>query len=249
MNLVSLAPANTQILLDLGLEKDIAACTRFCPAFPGRDKLVAGGWLDVDTDKIAAMHPGLVLTSHSLQDAITHQLMERNVPVVQLNPKNFHDILESYLAVGKLVGCLERAQEKVTRMSEQFNEFLAKTKGVEKIPAYIEEWPSPPMASGNWVPDIANAAGFQTLLNAGEPSREVSLDELKQFAPRLIILSWCGYGDKADPGKVRARDGWLQLAPVKENRVHVLHDDCLNAPDSRLLKGLQELFTLRESLG
>ena len=47
-------------------------------------------------------------------------------------------------------------------------------------------------------------AGGEGLLKQGERSREVSLDEVRAFSPEMVVLNWCGIGEKADTSLVRA---------------------------------------------
>ncbi|GAA0288880.1 helical backbone metal receptor [Halobacterium noricense] len=100
---------------------------------------------------------------------------------------------------------------------------------------YCEEWSDPPMAAGNWVPDVVEAAGGRyPFVDAGERSREVEASTVEAADPEHAVVHVCGKGDSVDPdfdGR-----GWTFDADV-----HVIDDSLLNQPSPRLLDGLETL--------
>jgi iron complex transport system substrate-binding protein len=120
----------------------------------------------------------------------------------------------------------------------------AKAKHLQGRPrVYVEEWHQPPMASGNWVPEIVRAAGGEPFpILPGALSREVTLDEVARFGPALIVISWCGAGSLADKNLLLQRGGWDALSAVQQGSVRVIDDSLLNRPGPRLVEGAQRLY-------
>ncbi len=75
------------------------------------------------------------------------------------------------------------------------------------------------------------------------PSREVSLTEIQQFDPDLIVLSICGAGQMANKELLTGRAGWSDLRAVKENHLFVIDDSLLNRPGPRLVEGARRIFS------
>ncbi len=242
--ILSLAPANTEILLELGMKEKIIGTTSYCTQFKNsHGPEIIGGWLNIDFGKIAGLKPDLILTSSFLQDKITQELKSKNFNVVQFDPKTVSDIWQSIVGIGKLVGKEKEGLQLANDCKEKFNSLKLKFSSSAQPKVYCEEWPNPPMVSGNWVPEIVEAAGgtCSSLISAGERSKAVQLEQLLSFQPDKIILNWCGANDRAKPELVSKRPGWEKLNAVQSNSIHVIDDNYLNSPDMRILKGVEEM--------
>ena len=56
------------------------------------------------------------------------------------------------------------------------------------------EWLSPLYVGGHWVPEMVEIAGGQDVLGcAGQPSRQVSWQEVHAAAPQVVVLMPCGF--------------------------------------------------------
>ena len=67
------------------------------------------------------------------------------------------------------------------------------------------------------------------------------MDAIKNFEPEMMIVSWCGFGKKANIEWVKEREDWKDLDFVKKNRIYLIDDSLLNRPGPRLVKGAREL--------
>ncbi|UCF80785.1 MAG: cobalamin-binding protein [Acidobacteriota bacterium] len=241
--IVSLAPSHTEILFALGLEQRIVGVTDHCD-YPLAARLQAkvGGWLAVESEKVAALRPDLVLTASSLQDKIAESLKKLGLRVERFNPVLFEEVCDTVLDVGGLTGRQADAYRVVKAMRSHIRRLReSRTNGKPKLRVYVEEWSEPPTASGNWVSDLALACGAQPFLKSGEASRPVEIEELKKFDPEVIVLSWCGYGERMNPAEVYVREGWQDLRACSEGNVFVVHDSLLTRPGPRLSQGAQRL--------
>ena len=241
MRIVSLAPSNTEILYALGAQDNLVAVTRFCdyPA-DAKDKPRVSGWTDVDVPKIAALKPDLVLTSSIVQAKIAHDLRAAGLQVIHLDPKSLEDVLESFLKIGHAVNRGEAARKLIIETEEALAKIVRGVTLGKKV--YVEEWHQPPTASANWVPDLLQLIGCQSMVSSGAPSKPVLTEDVQTFNPDAIVLSWCGFGTKADEVSVTQRAGWQQLAAVQKGNIFILDDSLLNRPGPRLVEGLKLLI-------
>lgn len=237
--IVSLAPSNTEILYELGAGDRVVATTAVCDHPPAAaEKPSVGGWTNPDVDAVAEHDPDLVLASDELQDEAVGRVRDAGIEVRQFTPRRLHDVFNTVKAVGEIVGRKDAARDLVDRMNERVRE-----RAVPSVTArvYTEEWHDPPMAGGNWVPDLVRFAGGEPLLEPGERSREVDAEEVRDFDPDHIVLHPCGYDDAADPGTVAGREGWGDITAVERGNVHVIDDTLLNRPGPRLVDGIDRL--------
>ncbi|MFT5678350.1 MAG: iron complex transport system substrate-binding protein, partial [Patiriisocius sp.] len=60
---ISLVPSQTELLVDLGLIDSLVGVTKFCvhPSNLRESKVIVGGTKTVHLDKIASLHPDLII--------------------------------------------------------------------------------------------------------------------------------------------------------------------------------------------
>lgn len=242
MRIVSLAPSNTEIIYALGAGNLIVADTRFCD-YPAEamEKPTIGGFLDINNELLQKFEPDVIMTSTFLQNTIVERYRSEGVKVMHFDPYTLNDVYHTILEIGKLVNKEENAMKIVAKIKRNFMKIRDKVKDLEKIRVYVEEWHKPPIVSGNWVPELIEIAGGIGLCKKGDRSREIDLDTIKNFDPELMIVSWCGFGEKADVNLIKERHGWQDLEFVKKNRIHVINDSLLNRPGPRLVDGARKL--------
>lgn len=243
MRIASLAPSVTEILYELGAQDEIVATTIFCD-YPKEAKALpkVGSWINIDYEKLKSFTPDIVFTSSAVQGKIAQEIKEQGLRVVNVNPMTIAEVVESYNYIGELVEKKAIAAEIANRLYKQIMSCYLQSRPNKTPRVYCEEWSNPPMAAGNWVPEVVALAGGQAGIgHSGELSRAFELPELQAFDPEVIILHICGLGESVDPKTVLARAGWENLSAVKSARVHVVHDSLLNRPTSRLFLGLEKL--------
>ena len=247
MRIASLAPSVTEIIYELGAEQDIVCSTVFCDyPEPAKSLPKIGSWTTIDIKKLESLNPDIVLTSSAVQGNLTRKLRDLGMNVVNINPMRLPEVVESYNQIGALV---ERRQEAENIVRELYKKIMAYTVTAQNSGprVYCEEWSDPPMASGNWVPDVVElAGGVPGVVKAGHLRREYRLEDLQSFEPEIILLHICGMGDRVKVEEVMQRPGWEILPAIQSGEVHVLDDSLLNRPTRRLFKGLE---TLKEIIG
>lgn len=242
MRIISLAPSNTEILFALGVEDKIVAVSQFCDwpaAAQGKPKISLN---DAQTDKLIELAPDIILTSYFASDAV--RTWSGPGKIIHIEPKTLWEVLESMRTIGEAVGELGQAEKLVADMKDKFRRLKGSRPGGSRR-LYMEEWMHPPMAAGNWVPELVAIAGAEAVVSeAGRPSREFSLAALKVADPDAIICHWYGWGERIDLRRVLVRPGWSELRAVRERQVFFINDSLINRPGPRLVEGARRLQTL-----
>ena len=236
---VSLAPSATATVAAMGGEDLLVGVTTHCPL----DRTVVGGWLNPDYDRLADLDPDLVCTADALQADVRDELAARGYDVCHVEPDRLDAVVDSFATLGRAVGRPEAgeqlAEESRTRLGAVRDRVSDYTDDSARPVVYCEEWGEPPMAAGNWVPEVVEAAGGSyPFCDPGERSREVTRERVEAADPAHVIVHHCGHGDRAD-SEIIADRGWDLDASV-----HVLDDDLLNQPSPRLLDGVETLAGL-----
>ncbi|MFB6270261.1 MAG: cobalamin-binding protein [Halobacterium sp.] len=237
MRAVSLAPSATATVAALGGIDRLVGVTHHC-SVEGVPRV--GGWLNPDYDRVSDLDPDVVLTSDALQRDVRDELRDRGFDVAHHEPATLDDVLASFSAIGEAVGLPVAGADLEAESRERVADVREETPDDGPV-VYCEEWSDPPMAAGNWVPDVVEAAGGRyPFVDAGDRSTEVDASDVEAADPGHAVVHVCGRGDSVDPdfdGR-----GWRLDADV-----HVLDDTLLNQPSPRLLDGLETLAaTLHE---
>ena len=245
MRIASLSPAATEILFALGVGDQIV-CTDQFSNFPDEAKEIPHlrDHQEIDSEELRAHSPDIVLTETVVQEKLAVKLREAGFSVIHQDPCTINQIYESMRALGALFNVMPKVEALILKTQQGFNAVKKKAAHLPSRPQlYIEEWPDPPFASGNWVPEIVRiAGGLQFPINDGELSRAVTLEEVQKWNPELIVISWCGAGNLAPKELLEKRQGWESLQAICEGRVRVIDDSLLNRPGPRLVEGAQKIY-------
>ncbi|MBI4092986.1 MAG: cobalamin-binding protein [Candidatus Kerfeldbacteria bacterium] len=243
MRLISLAPSNTEILYALGVGDQLVATTHFCDWPAAATNLPKiGGWINTEPEQIADFKPDIILTSYFVPEPL--RSWSGPGTLLHVEPKSLSEVMDSIVQIGQAVGANKQAQNVVETMQAAFTELRAQPPAIRPT-VYMEEWPQPPMVSGNWVPELVEIAGGQPVLaKSGTPSRGFELPELKDADPDFMIFHWCGFGERFDQQTLKKRGGWNDLRAVRNGNIHALDDSLLNRPGPRLVEGAQRIHAI-----
>lgn len=243
MRIISLSPSNTEILAALGVMENVIAVTHLCD-YPAtvKQKPRIGTWITTDSERLKRMKPDFIFTSYFLPPPL--KIWRGPGKIVHVKPTTLEEVYESIRIIGGVAGKKKKAGEVIVKMKTQF-ETIKKQKVKKRPRVYMEEWHSPPFASGNWVPELVEIAGGEEVLGKrGEPSCEYDFGTLLKEDPDIIICHWCGAGHREDVKRVKERPGWEKLRAVQSNRIFFIDDSLLNRPGPRLIEGAEALQAL-----
>lgn len=234
---ISLAPSNTEILFELGLGDKVVGVTNFCDYPIDTDDIEKiGSWTNLhEIKKIENLKPDLLLTSMYVPPAIKKWSEKKSVKLINLYPQTLQEIYNSILEVGTLFEKRTDALMIVNKMKRKILEYNHD----KKVKIYSEEFHKPPTVGGNWVPELIEHAGGVSMGRKGILSHEVDLLDVAKFDPDIMLLHWCGFGNKSSIRMIKERKGWDELRAVKNNKVFAVDDTYLNRPGPRIWKGVE----------
>jgi iron complex transport system substrate-binding protein len=210
----------------------------------------------VDAEALRALEPDLILTQDhcdvcavSLADveAATCTWTGRPVAIVSLHPDCLADAYADIRKVARALAAPDAGDALVQAMRQRIAAVgtrLADVRRPRAPPhprprvAFIE-WVEPPMAGGNWMPELIEAAGAVSLLGtAGRRSDWMRWPDLLAADPDAIVVAPCGYDLArclAERPLLEAKPGWSELAAVRSGRVFFADGNAyFNRPGPRL---------------
>ncbi|WP_275316429.1 ABC transporter substrate-binding protein [Tenacibaculum bernardetii] len=192
--IISLVPSQTELLVDLGLEKFIVGVTKFCvhPTYLRKSKTVVGGTKTINIDEIKALKPDIILCNKEENTREIVEACEKIAPTHVSDIFTLNDSKELILQYGEILSCETQANRITKELNDKLNDFqlFTKTKTARKVAYFI--WRKPWMVAGNntFINHLLELNKFHNIYTNKERYPEIDLQELvKNGDPDLILLS------------------------------------------------------------
>jgi len=250
--IVSLCPSNTEILHSLGLLSKVVGVDDWSDWPHSVTQLPrVGPDLHVDTDRVEALRPDLVLASLSVpgMERNVIRLQELGLPHLVLDPHSIEDLWDNLRAVGRVCDVELTADRVVAELQGRVHRVRETTlRAVSRPRVYWEWWPKPLFSPGrrNWLTSVSELAGCRSVTaQVDADTARPTPDEIRDADPNWILLAWTGVArEKVRPDVLLRRSGWSELAAVREGRVRVMEEGLFCRPSPRLIDGLEQLARL-----
>jgi iron complex transport system substrate-binding protein len=167
--------------------------------------------------------------------------------LVALSPASLHAVWSDMLRVAEALGTPEAGITLVNRLRGRMAGVSAAAhRGRARPTVACIEWLDPPMAAGNWMPELVAMAGGRNLFGAaGEHSPWLDWGALLAADPDVIVVMPCGFAlerTRREAGLLAQRPGWHGLRAVREGRVFLADGhQYFNRPGPRLVESLEML--------
>ncbi len=206
---------------------------------------------EVDETLLRKLAPDLIITQNLCQvcapsgneTARALKSLPKEPRVLYLTPRSLDGIFDNVLEVGKATGCHDTAAGFVAAMRARLAEVAKVAQQAERTPrVFCMEWLDPVYCSGHWVPEMVGlAGGTDSLGRMGTDSVRIPWDDVRQWAPEVLLLMPCGYRlDKVLElaPQISSNPGWADLPAVKNGRVHAVDANSYFArPGPRVVEG------------
>lgn len=214
-----------------------------------------GSIYDLDEAKLRELKPDLILTQELCEVcAVSYKTVEKaarsfdaDVKVVSLEPNTIDDIFANIRLVGELTSRVQKADELIKTLAGRLEAVRSQTEAVTNRPRTLMlEWLEPPFAPGHWVPEqVALAGGDQAFGKSGQRSVTTTAEEIRAYAPEVIVLIPCGYYKEdilRQLPSANLPEGWNDLPAVRANQVWALDaTSYFSRPGPRVVDGVEIL--------
>ncbi|MGA8431998.1 MAG: ABC transporter substrate-binding protein [Candidatus Sulfotelmatobacter sp.] len=240
--IVCLQPSATVILAAVGEIDRVVACTKYCrdvvPEVANSSRTILEDSWTANAEQIIAARPDLVIASVPYQEKSVIEILKSGTRFLGFAPKSLADIYGDIAMIAAVVGATARGEKVIQSMREEIDRIRTRTSGLARPRVFCEEWGKPLIASQRWVAELVEAAGGSFV---GAPGKQISLEEVAQDDPEVMIAAWCGAGDRVPLEKIIESRGWQSVAAARSRQVYCIRDEFLNTPAPTLLKGLNAL--------
>lgn len=242
--ILSLAPSNTEILFALGLGDKVVGTDTFSD-YPeeAKAKEKVGGLIDPNPEKMLALKPDVAFAIGGSEKQYA-KLLEQNIPVVVLQPKNLSQVYETIRLTGRVAGVPGKADAVVKQMQDRISAVTAKTQGLtdaQRPKVFYEVYHDPLMTvgPGSFIHDLIGLAGGRNIAEqVGKDYAEVSPELLVKQNPDLILSPYADFLKSVKDGKYPA---WAGVAAVKKSQLFQVDDNMMSRPGPRLADALEQV--------
>lgn len=271
MRIVSLLPAATDVVAELGLADHLVGRTHECDWPPGIERVpvVTSTGIDqdalssreinstvhrgsslygLDADLLNDLAPDVILTQ-DLCDvcAVSYRKVTDTVRVMEVGPTVLS--LEPS-TLDEVLGCLKTvgdvlgvdSADRIAALRHRVHDVERQTRDLAHPRVAAIEWLDPCWPAGHWVPEqIAAAGGVPLLAGKGEHTRPITWEAVHDAKPDVVLLMPCGF-----PPERTLRELPDQQLP----ETWVLDGPSyFNRPGPRVVRGIEVLAHVLHGIG
>lgn len=211
----------------------------------------------VDESRLRELKPDLILTQDLCQVCgpagneitVVLKLLQPKPEILWMTPHSLEDIFQNILDLGKASGRWPEADAIVAERKERLSWILRRTQYLARPRVFCMEWADPIYCAGHWVPEMVEiAGGIDGLARKGTDSVRISWDDVRKWAPEVLVLSPCGFHTAQAVEQVprlRSLPGWAEIPAVRDGRVFCVDANSYFArPGPRVVEGTELLAHL-----
>ena len=240
--IISLVPSVTEILFQLGLQKQLVADTNAC-TYPkaALDLPKVGNYSNPSLEAILLKKPDLIIAAADInRPALIRRLKLLHIPVYIIHPRTVAETLTTIERIGIITGRTLQGKQLANSIRQR----------IKKVQILTTELPHPttlecvmlqPLTVAGpdtFINDIITFAGGKNVVPKG-PSRYPTWnpEALLTTNPQTIIVST--YPGQPEPEQFFSK--WPQLQAVKNLKIIRINADWIHRPGPRLILGIEAL--------
>jgi iron complex transport system substrate-binding protein len=212
----------------------------------------------VDAAVLEELAPDLIVTQDlchvcaASPDDLATALMrfDRRPEVLCLNPQDLGDVWRDILWVGEETYRGSQAEALLKKIGTRLGELEKQLDSAAKRPrvAFLE-WLQPFYVGGHWVPEMIHRAGGEDVFGcARTPSFRITVEDVIDAAPEMLLIAPCGYGAQQARDEYKSMffpEEWNAIPAVSNGRVYALEaNSYFSRPGPRLITGIEALAKL-----
>ncbi|MFB5607594.1 MAG: cobalamin-binding protein [Candidatus Nitrosomaritimum yanchengensis] len=199
-----------------------------------------------DPDLIISQETCEVCAVYTDQANKAIKILKKKPIIHSMDPHSLEEILSSVIEMGKILEKQERAKEIQNELSKRIDHVKINSKS-KKPRVLAIEWLEPFFSAGHWIPEMIEIAGGRNLIStAGEHSKKITMQEILQSDPEVIILMPCGFNTQRtieEYNEILSKNQeWNKIKAVKNNAVFAVDaNSFFSKPSIRTITGLEIL--------
>lgn len=244
-SIVSLTPANTELVFALGAGDRLRGGTDFDDYPPEAVALPdVATFTGVLIEKVVDIQPDLVLAggNNFTPPGDIDRLRDLGIPVLVVYAATVDEVLADINLIGAAIGADDEAAAMTSAMEVRIAAVTSAVADLEHPRVFYEIGNEPEIfgpAPNSFVADMVALAGGDPITTDDPAVFSISLEQLVAQDPEVIVLGDAAYG--VCPQDVVTRPGWAGITAVRDGQVVPVDDIVVTRPGPRLAEGLAAL--------
>lgn len=188
----------------------------------------------IDADVLREAKPDLIITQELCEVCAigagsvfetAAQVLDYEPEILTIRPSLLADVIQNIRIIGTAAGESQQANELADSLQVRIERVRDEAPKDGTRPRVLcLDWLDPLRNTGQWVPEMVQiAGGDEGLAVAGGLSRELTWDEIIDYAPEYLMVMPCAFEPdrvrKDTAEKLTSRKGWNDLPAVKMDQV------------------------------
>ena len=213
---------------------------------------------EVNVDALEAARPDVIVTQDlchvcavSLDDVhqALRELARTDVEIVSLRPTQLEHLWEDLHRVGTALGRSDEAERAAAQLEARCAKIAESAASLPRRSVLTIEWLDPVMVGGTWMPELVDLAGGQPLVTRpGEHAPTLSLDQLAELQPDVVLIKPCGFDlarSETELPLLPTQLPWSTWRAVTDGQVFVADGNAyFNRSGPRLVESLEILAAI-----
>jgi iron complex transport system substrate-binding protein len=244
--IISLSPANTEIVFALGAGDRLVGRTDFDDHPPEATALPAvASFTGVFLEQAVDLQPDLVLAAGNnfTPAGDIERMRELGLTVLVVYADTLEQVLADIRLIGQALGADAEADAITRQMETRISEVREATTVIGERPRVFYQIGSEPEiyapAPDSFIADMVVLAGGEPITTTDPAVFAISVERLIDLDPEVIVLGDAAYG--VCPAQVVQRPGWGSITAVREGAIRPVDDVIITRPGPRIAEGLAAL--------
>jgi iron complex transport system substrate-binding protein len=246
VRVISLSPANTEIVYALGAGDRLVGGTDFDDYPPEAAALPdAATFNGVLLEKVVALDPDLVLAAGNgfNPPADIRRMRELGLPVLVVYAESMEGVIADVRLIAEALGAADAGEAVAQRMDADIDRVVEAVASIAERPRtfYQIGWVEPQLFApppDSVYADMIALAGGEPVTTGVDDVFSMSLEALVAADPEVILLGDAIYPGGACPDDVATRPGWDTITAVIHGDVRPVDDLLVTRPGPRITDGL-----------
>ncbi len=240
--IISLAPSITENIYLIGAQDKLVGCTSYCLQAVDEGISQVGSTVEVNVEKILSLQPDLVLAMELTkpQDIATIRKLGIMVEIIH-SPKNFEEICEQTLALGKLIGNTSEAEKVVQSARSDVGKIRQNAKRLDQSKIFFQIGANPifTVLENTFMNDFISICNGQNIA-AGMTKGTITRESVLLKNPDVIIIAEMGGFGKEE---LKVWNTYSGMSAVKENKVFLISSETSCSPTpSNFVSALHDVY-------
>ena len=214
----------------------------------------------IDEELLARLRPDLIITQELCEVCAiasgsvfetAAKALDYQPDILTIRPMGVDDILQNISNVANAAGVPERGRELRQSLEARINRVTDSVPtGADRPRVVCLDWLDPLRNTGQWLPEISEMAGGEEGLAIPRGhSRELSWEEVRDYAPEYLMIMPCAFGPERSrqeaQDKLTTLPGWGELPAVRDGRAFIFDGRIPSRHGPRVvdvLEGLAEVL-------